>query len=192
MKASDFVDTAPGKLVPTLDGALSFVPDPLPMSLDLDHLTVRLLADAENALGRLVGITGRLVNPYLVGSPLLHREAIASSRMEGTITTPEELVLLEVSGTPRDSQNQDTLEVLNYIRAMQHGMNRLRELPVSLRLIKEIQRELVYGVRGERERPGEFRDIQNWIGNRGDPMRRVLSHRPFPRCWRRSMIWSTI
>ncbi len=170
MKPSDFVDNAPGKLVPTYDGALAFVPDPVPRSLDLDHLTIRLLADAENALGRLVGITGRLVNPYLVGSPLLHREAIVSSRMEGTVTTPEALVLLEVSGATRDSQNQDTQEVLNYIRAMRHGMARLRELPVSLRLIREIQRELIYGVRGERERPGEFRNIQNWIGKRGDPI----------------------
>lgn len=170
MRPSDFADAAPGRLVATINGASAFVPDPLPRSIDLDHAAIRLLADAENAQGRFVGITGRLVNPYLVGSPLLRREAIVSSRMEGTITTPEELVLLEVSGTPRDSQDQDTQEVLNYIRAMQHGMSRLRELPVCLRLFREIHRELVRGVRGERERPAEFRDIQNWIGNRGEPI----------------------
>lgn len=170
MKTSDFADTMPGRLVPTIEGALAFVPDPLPTTLDLGASTVRLLANAENALGRLVGTTGRVVNPYLVGSPLLHREAIVSSRMEGTVTTPEELVLFEVSGTPQDPHYRDTMEVLNYIHAMQHGLNRLKTLPVCLRLTKEIHRELVRGVRGEGDRPGEFRDRQNWIGNRGEPI----------------------
>ena len=170
MRASDFAGKAPGRLVPTNDGAQAFVPDPLPNSIDLGHSTVRLLADAENALGRLVGTTGRLVNPYLVGSPLLHREAILSSRMEGTITTPEQLVLLEVSGTPQKPADHNTQEVLNYVRAMHHGISRLKDLPVCLRLFRELHCELVHGVRGQRERPGEFRDRQNWIGNSGEPI----------------------
>jgi len=90
--------------------------------------------------------------------------------MEGTVTTPEELVLFEVSGTPQNSRYRDTMEVLNYVRAMQHGLKRLKVLPVCLRLTKEIHRELVRGVRGEGDRPGEFRDRQNWIGNPGEPI----------------------
>jgi Fic family protein len=167
LKPSDFSSKSPGRLVQTTEGALAFVPDPLPRCLDLDPTTARLLAKAENALGRLAGTTGRLMNPFLVGSPLLRREAILSSRIEGIITTPEELVLLEVGGAPA-SGHQDTQEVLNYVYAMRYGLRRLDELPVSLRLIREIHGELLRGVRGERERPGEFRDIQNFVGNKGE------------------------
>jgi len=107
------------------------------------------------------------VNPFLVGSPLLHREAILSSRIEGTITTPEELVLFEVGKRPAGpgpSRAEDTREVRNYIGAMRHGLGRLQELPVCLRLIREIHSVLLADVRGGRERPGEFRTAQNYIG----------------------------
>jgi Fic family protein len=172
MDAARFSPSSPGRLVPTIDGAQAFVPDPVPRRLEVDLATVGLLADAENAMGRLAGTAGRLVNPYLVGSPLLHREAILSSRIEGTVTTPEQLVLLEAAEGAGEAQpaDQDTREVLNYIRAMQHGLERLRELPVSLRLIREVHRVLLQDVRGDRERPGEFRTAQNWIGRPGDPV----------------------
>ena len=139
MQDGDFTVASPGRLVPTIQGAMAFVPDPLPRELVLDASTVCLLSEAESALGRLVGTTARLVNPYLVGSPLLHREAILSSKIEGTITTPEQLVLLEAAGAggpARDPADHDTQEVLNYIRAMEHALRRLRELPVCLRLIQ--------------------------------------------------------
>lgn len=171
MKASDFNRLMPGRLVPAIDGAVAFVPSPIPRDLELDIATVGLLAAAENAVGRLTGTIGRLVNPYLVGSPLLRREAILSSRIEGTITTPEELVLFEVSrgsASPLVSNVEDTREVFNYMRAMEHGLKLLRELPICLRLIQETHKQLLRGVRGERERPGEFRTTQNWIGNKGE------------------------
>lgn len=95
MKSEDFTPEAPGKLVPTTHGTEAFVPDPLPRNISLPSETILLLADAESAVGRLGGTTVREFNPYLIGSPLLHREAILSSRMEGTVTTPEQLVLLE-------------------------------------------------------------------------------------------------
>jgi Fic family protein len=117
------------------------------------------------------------VTPYLVWSPLLHREAILSSRIEGTITTPEQLVLLEAAskaGQPKRSHSTDTQEVLNYIKAMYFGLNRLKELPVCLRLMREIHAQLLTGVRGERERPGDFRNVQNWIGvHQDDPIERA-------------------
>lgn len=166
MDADQFTSAAPGILVPTTHGVEAFVPDSLFHRLPLEASTVLLLTEAENAIGRLAGTTAREFNPYLVGSPLLHREAILSSRMEGTATTPEQLVLLEaetrIEGR-RTRADDDTREVLNYIEAMQHGLQRLAELPVSLRLIREIHRVLLTGVRGERHEPGEFRRSQNFI-----------------------------
>lgn len=166
MKSEDFTADAPGTLVPTTDGVRAFVPDSIPRNLSLPSHTILLLAEAESAVGRLEGTTAREFNPYLIGSPLLHREAILSSRMEGTVTTPEQLVLLEAETetrgrTPRG--DDDTREVLNYVRAMQHGLERLGKLPMSLRLIREIHRVLLAGVRGERHEPGDFRRTQNFI-----------------------------
>ena len=92
---------------------------------------MRLLSDADYALGRLAGASGRLLNPYLVGQPLLRREAILSSRIEGTYTTPEQLVLLEAGAARVGSDAkaaEDTREVLNYMRAMEHGLHLLQKL----------------------------------------------------------------
>lgn len=158
------------RLVPAEGGGRAFVPNSLPEALPYEARTVQLLALAENALGRLEGSLDRLVNPYLVAGPLLRREAILSSRIEGTYTTPKQLVLLEAIGEERapGGADADTREVLNYIRAMDHGLRRLRELPVCLRLISELHSVLLRGVRGDRERPGEFRTVQNYIGRRVD------------------------
>lgn len=145
---------------------MAFVPNPLPRGITLGYETVSLLAEAERAVGRLAGTTAREFNPYLVGSPLLHREAILSSRMEGTLTTPEQLVMLEAEKrTPQESgpAEEDTQEVLNYVRAMQRGLELLEKIPVSLRLIKALHCVLLTGVRGNRQAPGEFRRSQNFI-----------------------------
>lgn len=168
MRREEFTGTAPGALFPTTHGVVAFVPDPPPRALDLDSVSVKLLATAERAVGRLTGLTLREFNPYLISSPLLRREAILSSRIEGTITTPEQLVLLEAEegGEGARSHYGDTEEVLNYVRAMQHGLRRLQELPVSLSLIKEVHRVLLSGLRGQAHEPGEFRRSQNFIASR--------------------------
>lgn len=148
-------------------GAPAFVPAPLPPQIQLGLATVGLLAEAERELGRLAGAAGRLLNPYLISSPLLHREAIVSSRIEGTIATPHDVLLLEAADAvvPRlESGLEPTREVLNYVRALEHGMARLAELPLCIRLISELHAVLLEGVRGDGERPGELRTIQNWIG----------------------------
>src|SRR5262245_48466581 len=128
---------------------MAFVPDPMPTEVELDPAVIRLLSEADYALGRLAGSAGRLVNPYLIGQPLLRREAILSSRIEGTFTTPEQLVLLE-AGVPAPGQDArvtaDTLEVLNYVRAMERGLELLKTLPVSLRLVRELHAVLLDGV----------------------------------------------
>lgn len=183
MRAEDFSDRSPGRLVPTIGGVVAFVPDPIPKSVDLPPQSILLLTRAENAIGRLVGTTARLVNPFLIGSPLLHKEAILSSRIEGTVTTPEQLVMLEAGSKPilaGASPDSAAREVLNYIEAMRHGLSRLGELPMCLRLMREIHRVLLEGVRGDRDLPGEFRKSQNWIGRRGDPIERARFVPPPP------------
>lgn len=164
-------------------GSWAFVPEPAPRRLDLDPGTVRALGAAERALGQLTGTlraAGRQVNPHLISAPLMRREAISSSRIEGTIATPQQLVLLEVDAAeehaaaggaapaPNAAAGSDTQEVLNYIHALNHGFARLPELPVCQRLIRELHEILMRGVRGDAERPGEFRDVQNFIGSSRD------------------------
>ena len=173
MQETDFADVKPGRLVPIGGGALAFVPDPMPAELHLGAASVRLLSEADYALGRLAGASGRLLNPYLIGQPLLRREAILSSRIEGTYTTPEQLVLLEAGaarvGTDAKAA-EDTQEVLNYVRAMEHGLRLLQKLPVSLRLVREVHKVLLDGVRGGQDRPGQFRTEQNYIGSQHAPI----------------------
>lgn len=165
MRASDFGPNSPGRLVPTVDGAQAFVPDPLPTKFALEPSVVHLLARAERSLGRLDGVTSRLLNPYLLGSPLLRREAILSSRIEGTVTTPEQLVLFEAGASPQEDQKfEDAREVANYVKAMQYALRRIKALPISLRLITEIHKVLMRGVRGGDIQPGEFRTYQNFVG----------------------------
>ncbi len=148
---------------------MAFVPDPAPEQLDLDAAVVRSLADAERGLGQLTGVLrgmGTQLHAHLLSRPLLRQEAIASSRIEGTVTTPEQLVLLEVEAaeatTPEPASQ--TREVLNYMNALDHGFARLGELPVCVRLIRELHATLMRGVRGDEERPGEIRTVQNFIG----------------------------
>ncbi len=175
MKASDFTTNAPGDLVPTISGAIAFVPNPVPTDLTLGPRTIRLLAHASNDVGRLQGMShGLEFNPYLVTSPLLRREAILSSKIEGTITTPEQLLLLEADA--RDSADRvaqsadhDTMEVANYVRAMEAGLTMVKNgEPITLGSIKTLHGILLSGDRGDRERPGDFRVSQNWIGGPTD------------------------
>lgn len=174
MNSNDFTASAPGRLIPTVEGAMAFVPDAIPRALPLTPRTIRLLSEADHNMGRLAGVVSRLVNPFLVAYPLMRREAILSSRIEGTYTTAEDLVLMEAATAaerppvPLQSREADTREVVNYIRAMRYGLERLKELPLSLRLIREMHDVLLRGVRGDQERPGEFRAIHNFIGSHSD------------------------
>lgn len=166
MKPEDFSAQAAGELVPILEEGVStwaFVPVELPETVPLTPRTVQLLAQAENALGKLQGSVGRMVNPYLIARPLLRREAILSSRMEGTQTSAARLVSLEAQ--PSGETDPQTREVANYLEAMTHGVKLLQELPVSLRMIRALHEKLMQGVRGSQETPGEFRRVQNFIGH---------------------------
>lgn len=168
MNEKDFSERKSGRLVNTPQGFLAFVPNPLPPPLDLDMGLALALSKADTALSELSGLGGQLPNPHLLISPYIRREAVLSSRIEGTKATLSDLLIDEIDeGHAKGAGADDIKEVRNYIHALEHGMTRLSELPLSLRLIREIHAELMTGVRGDKATPGEFRRSQNWIGPTG-------------------------
>lgn len=150
----------------------SFVPHPLPPPLTFDAALIRLLSDADRALGELAGLGRALPNPHLLINPFIRREAVLSSRIEGTQADLADLYAYEAGqlalpGLKPAPSEADVREVFNYVRALEYGLERLSTLPVSLRLIREVHARLMEGVRGKQATPGEFRRTQNWIGAPG-------------------------
>lgn len=145
----------------------AFIPRPLPPNppLRMDAEMTRLLSEADRALGRLDGVASVLPNPDLFVAMYVRQEAVLSSQIEGTQSTLEDV--LEYETGHENAQPQDAREVLNYVSAMNHGLRRLPDLPLSLRLIREVHAELLRGVRGQEKIPGAFRTSQNWIGPEG-------------------------
>lgn len=166
MRKADFVSTRAGKLLHTPQGYEAFVPAPLPPKLNLDWDLSRSIADAERALGNLSGIGSSLPNPHLLINPLMRKEAVLSSRIEGTQASLSELFLFEAAGVP-ERESSDVGEVANYVVALRSGLARIDETPVSLRFVRELHEILMRGVRGDEVTPGEFRTTQNWIGHPG-------------------------
>jgi Fic family protein len=150
----------------------AFVPHPLPPALSIDSELVRLLSDADRALGELAGLGRATPNPQLLVGPFIRREAVLSSRIEGTQADIVDIYAYEAGqlalpGLKPSPPESDVHEVLNYVRAMEYGLERIKTLPVSLRLLRELHARLMEGVRGESATPGEFRRSQNWIGRPG-------------------------
>jgi Fic family protein len=159
--------TRAGAFIRQLTGYDAFVPAPLPPVPVLDMASLALLlSDASVALGRLDGIVGILPNPDLFVAMYVRQEAVLSSQIEGTQASLTDVLQFEVDhdDPPRA---KDVEEVVNYVHAMNHGLARLPELPLSLRLIREIHAKLMAGVRGQYLEPGEFRRTQNWVGPGG-------------------------
>jgi len=129
-------------------------------------MLLRLLSAADCALGRLDGAASILPNPDFFVSMYVRQEAVLSSQIEGTQSTLEDVLAYEAGARGADAP-RDLAEVVNYVKAMNHGLARLAELPLSLRLIREIHGRLLEGVRGSERTPGEFRRSQNWIGPAG-------------------------
>jgi Fic family protein len=142
----------------------AFVPPPLPPAPPIDVLALLdRLSLAERALGRLDGITMLLPRQELFLYMYVRKEAVLSSQIEGTQSTLSDLLRFETEaqvGQPID----DIREVSNYVDAMMHGLERLEEMPLSLRLIREMHERLLQSGRGGTKSPGEFRRSQNWIG----------------------------
>jgi cell filamentation protein, protein adenylyltransferase len=165
LKPSDFHEPTAGRVLETPGGYTAFVPAVLPPSLSYEHALVLALSRADAALSELSGLGRQLPNPHLLIGPYVRREAVLSSRIEGTRASLSDLLLDEVE-TDR-AVDADVREVRNYVAALEYGLERLRELPLSLRLVRELHERLMQGVRGDRATPGEFRRSQNWIGPAG-------------------------
>jgi Fic family protein len=166
MDQSKFTAHDTGRLVRTLDGHVAFVPAPLPPKIDLSFELMRRLSEADHALGTLGGIGRILPNPHLLTQPFLNREAVLSSRIEGTEASATDLALFQAAGSP-ESNESDVREVSNYATALRYGLKRLDDLPLSLRFLREVHEKLMTGVRGGDRSPGQFRHVQNWIGPPG-------------------------
>jgi len=142
---------------------LAYVPEPLPPPIAWSTKLAVALSAADRAVGRLAGEGRRLPNPHILIRPFVRREAVLSSRIEGTQATLGELLAAEAGAAVARSP-EDLREVGNYVVALEHGVERLRGLPLSLRLVRELHENLMRGVRGNAATPGEFRRSQNWIG----------------------------
>ena len=155
-----------GKYVTQLKGSAeykAFVPALLPHEIKLDHVLNGLLSKADQALGRLDGIAEILPDVDFFILMYMRKEATLSSQVEGTQATFSDLLKAEAKIEDMEI-HKDVDEIVNYINAMNYGLKRLETLPLSLRLIKEIHKTLLHGVRGEWKTPGEFRISQNWVG----------------------------
>ena len=175
MSMDDFRKSPAGRLLKVGSGAAAyraFVPQPLPPDLPFTPALVRALSEADRALGELAGLGRALANPQLLVRPYIRREAVLSSRIEGTQSNIADLYAFEAGqpalpGVLPAPPEADVREVHNYVTALEYGIKRMKTFPVSLRLIRELHERLMKGVRGDRATPGEFRHSQNWIGRPG-------------------------
>lgn len=169
MNPSDFNALSPGRLtkIRTDQGEVwSYLPNDLPPRLDPSWGLTGLNSEADRRLAELGGIARNLANPHLLIHPFTRREAVYSSRIEGTEATLTELAQFEAAGRPK-SARMDVREVYNYVAALEHGLKELPRLPLSLRLIRDLHSKLMRGVRGEEKTPGAFRRGQVHIGPPG-------------------------
>ena len=154
-----------GRYEPQAQGYRAFIPAPLPPNppLDLTAEMTSLLAEANQALGRLDGATQILPDQDLFVWMYMRKEAVFSSQIEGTQSSLDDLLAAEAN-VLRPRRPDDVDEVMNYVAAMDHGLARLEALPVSTRLVREVHERLLAGRRGAERQPGLIRASQNWIG----------------------------
>src|SRR5580693_9048072 len=168
-----------GRWIKTLEGYRAFYPNPLPPPMEWTQSLAVALANASTLIGKLAGEGRRLPNPHLLIRPFVRREAVFSSRIEGTQSTLGELLAAE-AGAAVERSPEDLREVGNYVVALEYGIERLKTLPLSLRLVRELHEKLMTGVRGQHATPGEFRRSQNWIGRPGDTLAQAAYVPPPP------------
>jgi Fic family protein len=171
MDPKEFTDSMTGRLVPVPSGPpdvqYAFVPNPLPPSWEWPERLWKLLLEARTSLSSLDGTGKHLPNPEIILRPLQNREAQLSSKLEGTITDPQQQALFQADPRYPVSESDPVnafREVFNYRRALRLKLDGVIDLPLSLRLIRELHTVLLDGVRGSYQNPGEFRTIQNQIG----------------------------
>jgi len=177
MNYQSFQNSPAGRLSKTIQGYYAFIPNPLPPVLNWNESLVNSLSEADRAVGKLAGLSRDLPNPHLLIIPFMHSEAVLSSRIEGTQATISDVYKYEtgqLSLFKDDKDISDVKEVHNYVLALDCGLKRLKEIPLSLRLLRELHKILLEGVRGGESRPGEFRQAQNWIGPEGCSLEEAL------------------
>ncbi|OGS22541.1 MAG: cell filamentation protein Fic [Elusimicrobia bacterium RIFOXYA2_FULL_39_19] len=160
-----------GIYINQLNGDLSynaFIPKPLPPNppIKFDSELTNLLSEADRAIGRLDGVLNNIPNPDLFVMMYVKKEAVLSSQIEGTQASLSDILDKEEDILSGEKSN-DVIATLNYINAMNYGMERIKKFPLSLRLIREIHQRLLVNVRGHEKEPGEFRIGQNWVGPQG-------------------------
>ena len=171
-----------GRYVAQPQSFRAFIPADLPPQppVRLDGELQALLSQADQALGRLDGSIQTLPDPDLFVFMYVRKEAVLSSQIEGTQSSLQDVLAAEAS-IRSPNQPRDVGEVINYVSAMNEGLDRLRTLPLSIRLIREIHARLLHGIRGSQAQPGELRTSQNWIGPAGCTLNEATFVPPPPR-----------
>ncbi len=169
MDASEFKSERTGILKKLPNSIFcSFEPRELPIEIKYSPELVKLLTEASVSLGNLSEAGRKLRNPHLLIIPYLKKEAVLSSKIEGTRTTLSEVFLHEAER--KRNFNSDLEEVMNYIEALQYGLSKITDERISADLIKEMHKILLRGVRGENKNPGDYKTELNWIGSSYDPL----------------------
>jgi Fic family protein len=181
MERSRFVDSPFGGATRepgTKDAFTYYLPRAIPRQMDLPALVIRALSDADASLGHLQGLGMLITDPSLLIGPYLRREALASSRIEGTQASLSEVFQSEID---EQNRNDDTSEVHRYLEATQQAYELAKTLPLTQRLILEVHATLMAGVRGEEKSPGEFRRSPVWVGRAGATPDSALFVPPLPK-----------
>jgi len=168
-----------GQFIRCAQGYTAFMPDPLPPKLIWSPELTRALSDADRLIGKLAGEGARLPNPHLLIRPFVRREAVLSSKIEGTRSSLGEILAAE-AGAAVEQSPDDLREVGNTVVALEYGIKRLESLPLSLRLTRELHERLMKGVHGGHATPGQFRRSQNWIGPPGCTLMNAIHIPPPP------------
>lgn len=158
-----------GHLVTTIEGHRAFVPSPIPRSVDLPADLIVQLDEASRAVATLSGVGETIPNPHLLVRPFVQREAVLSSRIEGTQASLSDLLRYEAA-SPNRRPAGDVVEVANYVSALEHGLRALDSLPICVRLANQMHEILLHNVRGDDKRPGMLRNVPVGIGDAGTPI----------------------
>lgn len=172
-----------GKFIRSNEGYETFLPNPLPPTTNFDSITITLATEAHTKLGQLSGIGELIPNPDLLIRPYIRREAVLSSKIEGTQATMMDIFEYEAGGK-NDSQEvadkKQIREVLNYIKSLDVCLKKVETESISISMIEEAHDILMKNVRGQEKTPGEFRKIQNWIGKEGSQIEDAIYVPPAP------------
>lgn len=173
-----------GKFVLNGEGHKTFLPSSLPPKINYDASMASLLSEAHGQLGQLSGIGELLPNPDLLIRPYITREAVLSSKIEGTQASIIDIFEFEAKAkvdSEEDSKTKRIQEVINYIHALRKCIKKIQKgESITLTMIKDAHKTLLHNVRGQERTPGEFRKVQNWIGPEGSKIEDAVYVPPAP------------